>query len=636
MGANLEADANGTFAVHLVQESPDALLAVSVGGRVLFWNHGAAQMFGYSPQEAVGHDLAALIVPEKHREEALQRLADVGNEARSFEAVRRRKDGTLLSVAVSMRRVTPKASEPFIAVSKRDVTLHRRERDERALEARFRGLLEAAPDAMVIVGSSGEIQLVNGQTERMFGYRREELLGQSVEILVPERYRGQHPAHRANYFADPHARPMGAGLNLQALRKDGSEFPAEISLAPMPTDSGVLATAAIRDVTERKRAETKFRDLLESAPDAMVIVNSDGRILLVNAQTETLFGYARKELIGQWVELLIPERFRHHHPSHRGGYFAEPRVRAMGSGLELFGLRRDGTEFPIEISLSPLSTDEGMLVSGAIRDITERKRLEERMQEANRLKGEFLANMSHELRTPLNAIIGFAELMHKGKVGPVSEEHHEYLGDILTSSKHLLQLINDVLDLAKIESGKMEMRPEPVALNSLVGEVRDILRGLAASKRIRVSLELAPEIGIVTVDPARLKQVLYNYLSNAIKFTPENGAVCIRSSLQGVDHFRLDVADTGIGISSGNLVRLFVEFQQLDASAAKKYPGTGLGLALTRRIVEAQGGQVEVKSTLHVGSTFSAILPLQFVEAPVAVPVSDRPPHFSSENTRDR
>jgi nitrogen-specific signal transduction histidine kinase len=250
-----------------------------------------------------------------------------------------------------------------------------------------------------------------------------------------------------------------------------------------------------------------------------------------------------------------------------------------------------------------------MLVSAAIRDITERKRLAERMLEANRLKSEFLANMSHELRTPLNAIIGFAELMHKGRVGPVSSEHQEYLGDILTSSRHLLRLINDVLDLAKVESGKMEFRPEVVDVGKLIGEVRDILRGLAASKRLQLETSLPPDLGPVTADPARLKQVLYNYLSNAIKFTPEGGRVTLSASPAGPDLFRVEVRDTGIGVSPENLGKLFVEFQQLDASAAKKYQGTGLGLALTKRIVEAQGGRVEVQSVPGRGSTFAAILP---------------------------
>ena len=269
------------------------------------------------------------------------------------------------------------------------------------------------------------------------------------------------------------------------------------------------------------------------------------------------------------------------------------------------------------------------MVTGVARDITEHRRLEDvrlkiqameeqnhRMLEASRLKNEFLANMSHELRTPLNAIIGFAELMHRGRVGPVSAKHAEYLGDILTSSKHLLQLINDVLDLAKVESGRMEFRPEPVDLAKLVNEVRDMLRGLAASQSLRVETEVDPDVSAVVVDPARVRQILYNYLSNAIKFTPAGGRVWVRITPEGPDMFRIDVEDTGVGIPAGDLGKLFVEFQQLDAGTAKEHQGTGLGLAVTRRLVEAQAGRVAVQSMPGKGSTFSAILPRGMTMAP--------------------
>ena len=240
----------------------------------------------------------------------------------------------------------------------------------------FRQLIDSAPDAMVVVDSQGVVVLVNRQAESVFGYSREELLGQAIEILVPERFRSGHVGHRTAFIQNPKSRPMGSGLELFGRRKDGSEFPIEISLSPLKTEQGTLVSSAIRDITLRKRAEQKFRGLLEAAPDAIVIVNLEGRIVLVNAQTEHLFGYPRNELLGGRVEMLVPKRLRAQHQLHRTSYAHVPTSRGMGADLELFGVRKDGSEFPVEISLSPLETDDGTLVSSAIRDISERKATE--------------------------------------------------------------------------------------------------------------------------------------------------------------------------------------------------------------------------------------------------------------------
>jgi len=380
----------------------------------------------------------------------------------------------------------------------------------------------------------------------------------------------------------------------------------------------------------RPRAEAYLAALIESSDDVIVSKDLDGIVTSWNTAAERLFGYTAEEMIGQSITRVIPtDRLAEE-------TFVLDEVRA-GRRVEHFEtVRQDkwGRAIDISLTVSPILDSKGRVIGASkiARDITRHKRLLEserkaqaqaeasrrqvleaenrRIQESNRVKSEFVANMSHELRTPLNSIIGFAELMADERYGPLSAEYAKFTSLILKSAMHLNRLINDVLDLAKVESGKIDLTPAPIDLPSVVEDVTSVIDSLARQRDIRIETRVDP-VGDVYLDANRFKQVLYNYLSNAIKFSSQHGRVEVRVRPDGTDHFRVEVQDWGIGIKADDVDRLFLEFQQLDNSTKKLYDGTGLGLALTKRIVEAQGGSVGVHTELGVGSTFFARLPKQ-------------------------
>jgi PAS domain S-box-containing protein len=378
----------------------------------------------------------------------------------------------------------------------------------------------------------------------------------------------------------------------------------------------------------------RFRELLEAAPDAIMQVDQEGRIILVNRVTEEMFGYSREELLGQPVERLIPSELHSAHVGHRALYQKHPTTRSMGSGLALEAIRRNGSRFPVEISLSPSHSEEGFRITAIIRDITERKQAEDHLravqaryteslaeanrelelrnreiERANRLKSEFLASMSHELRTPLHTIIGFSELLGEELEGPLNDKQKRFVEHIHRDSLHLLELINDILDLSKIEAGRLELRPEPFEFGALVSEALSSVRTLATAK----SLDIQTAVDVPTAveaDRLRVKQVLVNLLSNAVKFTPDQGRVRIDASVHA-EFLKVSVTDTGVGIPKEEHQSIFDKFHQVGATTKGLREGTGLGLPITKRLVEEHGGCIGVESEPNKGSRFTFTIPLQ-------------------------
>jgi PAS domain S-box-containing protein len=356
----------------------------------------------------------------------------------------------------------------------------------------------------------------------------------------------------------------------------------------------------------KESVEDRFRELLEAAPDAILQVDREGRILLINRVTEGMFGYTREELLGQPVEILVPEAKQAGHTKHRAGYAHHPSTRPMGAKLQLEGMRKDGTLFPVEISLSPGREAGAFHVTAIIRDVTERKAADDRIRTLQR---EFLAGMSHELRTPLHTIIGFSELLSEEVPGPLNEKQKRFVNHIHKDSQHLLELINDILDLSKIESGRLSLRPEAFDLAVVVKESVATVRGLADAKQHRIETFVTIRRALVA-DRLRVKQILVNLLSNAVKFTPDKGRIVVEATAHA-GKVSVSVSDSGIGIPSSEHASIFDKFHQVGSTTKGVREGTGLGLAITKHLVEQHGGTISVESAPGQGSRFTFTIPLQ-------------------------
>lgn len=604
-------------------------IATDREGRVTRMNPVAEQVTGWLHAEALQQSLWQVF----HREDRPQSYLAMNpvdlmiERGITVDTVDRimtvSRDGTRMPV--ELRAALTHADDGSVlgmAMVFRDMTQQVRAEAE---SSRLAAIVESSSDAIVGNTLLGRITSWNGAAQAMFGYSADEAIGQSVEMLMPPD-RVLEEMRIVSNLVDGQPVPE---FDTVRLAKDGRRLNVALTVSPIRDGEGrvIGASKIARDVTLQRRAEAALRDsearlrfTLESSAIGDWELELSTGVMRRSLRHDLCFGYEAPQ--ADWSFDTFMQQV---HPDDREGARRGFDSALLGSQTWHAQCRvvwPDASIHWISVHGSVQHPDGGSSrMLGIVTDITASKLAEDirlkaqrleaenrQIQEATRLKSQFLANMSHELRTPLNAVIGFADLLQSGAVPPGSPKREQFLGHIGTSGRHLLQLINDVLDLSKVESGKFEFFPEPLVLPTLLKEVTDVLHTAIQRKQIVLQIDTDPGLTDLHLDASRLKQVLYNYLSNAIKFTPERGVVAVRAMAQGPHHLRIEVHDSGIGITPDNLSRLFVEFQQLDAGYSKQHQGTGLGLALTRRLVEAQGGRVGVRSAPGAGSVFHVVL----------------------------
>jgi PAS domain S-box-containing protein len=605
----------------LLEAAPDAMVVVNVGGEIVLLNVQAEKRFGYSRDELVGQKVkniipqgfAERIISDGTRSAADALAQQIGT---GIELIGRRKDSSEFPIEIML---SPLESPEGILVTAaiRDISVRKSAETHLAqMEGRYRGLLEAAPDAMVVVNVAGEIVLLNVQAEKRFGYSRDELVGQKVKNIIPQGFAERIISDGTRSAAEALAQQIGTGIELIGRRKDSSEFPIEIMLSPLESPEGILVTAAIRDISVRKGAEThlaqmegRYRGLLEAAPDAMVVVNPGGDIVLLNVQAEKQFGYGRDELVGQKVKNIIPEGFAERIIADGTRSAAEALAQQIGTGIELVARRKDGSVFPIEIMLSPLESPEGILVTAAIRDISVRQAAEadllqkiDELNMSNEELGKFAYIASHDLQEPLRMVASYTQLLSRRYKGKLDAEADEFIAFAVDGANRMQRLIQDLLSYSRVGTKGQELldtSSEEALQRALVN-----LRSAVEESGALVTHDPLPT---VMADGTQLIQLFQNLIGNAIKYQkPGVPRVHISVVRSGAKQWTFSVKDNGLGIEPQYFEKIFGMFQRLHKR--EEFAGTGIGLAICKKIAERHGGNISVESEPGQGSTFSFAL----------------------------
>lgn len=544
-----------------------ATFALDEKGHVATWNIGAERLFGYSGADIIGMPasvLYAIIDTENGVPENDLSFATTLDRY-EVDAWRVRHNGSNFYAHVILEPIRNKSKDVIgFAYALKVLS------NETIFDERFKSMIETIPNAIVAVNSQGRIVAVNAHSETLFGYARGELLGQDVEALIPAHLRDKHLTLRNNFLDKPTNRLMGTGRNLYGLRKDGSKFSVEIGLSSMETKIGAVVLATIVDISSHKRMEEKFRLVAESAPNAMVMVNGDGNIEMINTQAETVFGYTRVELLGRPVELLIPTRFHDYHPAHRKHFFESPVSRPMGIGRDLYARRKDGSEFAVEIGLNPIETDEGVMVLSAIVDISDRKAKEASIEAALKEKDLLLSEIHHRVKNNLQIIKSLIDLQSTKITDPVVLEMITETQNRIESMALIHQTMYQSHDFAGVDLATFLENLAPVLLQSYSVNTARITLDIDTC-HVLLPINVAIPCGLI------VNELITNALKHAF---PENkrGVIRISLALDRANFVRLTVTDDGVGI---------------DPSIDLKN-STSLGLKLVTLLADQLGGLLAI------------------------------------------